>query len=211
MSSAARADVRPRCSGAAASSSSLTPDGGGDSKAGHTVSNQQRPASTAPCAALPDAHRKVTGHPALAGAKSRDSSQSLHLASAPRQAPALSSAQPRRPQATTPAVQGHSRQAQPLTSLPCGGVNARTSTGGVAPSMSAQQRAHTQQPALMPRKSVTIADACTVCKSPMQNPFAAPCGHKACWSCWGPSLAKQACPVCSRRVQKRNLTKAYFL
>jgi Prokaryotic RING finger family 4 len=45
----------------------------------------------------------------------------------------------------------------------------------------------------------------------MEEPWEAPCGHMACHGCWMKVLPLGfACPVCKRRTQKRNLTKAYF-
>jgi len=58
---------------------------------------------------------------------------------------------------------------------------------------------------------VTVNKPCPVCKkASMENPWSAPCTHQACYACWVKALAKMACPVCGKRTQKRNMTKAYF-
>jgi len=113
-----------------------------------------------------------------------------------------------------PGVKGCSRVAKPLMPVQLqSGIQTQPSARA-QPANAAARRppgACAEQPAPVTRRVVTVPDACSVCKSAMQNPFEAPCGHRACMSCWAGALARQACPVCSRRVQKRNLTKAYFV
>jgi len=123
--------------------------------------------------------------------------------------------QPRRQHTVAPTgVKGCSRVAKPLMPVQLqSGIYTQPSARAQPVNTAARRPpgAGAEQPAPVTRRVVTMPDACSVCKSAMQNPFEAPCGHKACMSCWASALARQACPVCSRRVQKRNLTKAYFV
>ncbi len=52
---------------------------------------------------------------------------------------------------------------------------------------------------------------CPVCKSgAATNPWRAPCGHAACWTCWVQVLSGLKCPSCSAPTRKKQLTKVYF-
>ena len=141
------------------------------------------------------------------------SARSLPQPSGPGRAALDPAQQPRRQHKVAPTgVKSCSRVAKPLTPVQSD-IHTQPSAG-TQPINAAAKRpagAGAEQSAPVTRKVVTVPDACSVCKSAMQNPFEAPCGHRACMSCWASALARQACPVCSRRVQKRNLTKAYFV
>ncbi|KAL6751109.1 hypothetical protein V8C86DRAFT_3030416 [Haematococcus lacustris] len=56
------------------------------------------------------------------------------------------------------------------------------------------------------------ASPCCLCKrSPMEVPFAAPCGHKACFTCWQAQLAQHfKCGVCSKQLRRNQLVKLHF-
>jgi hypothetical protein len=54
---------------------------------------------------------------------------------------------------------------------------------------------------------------CCVCSArPADQPFEAPCGHTACWSCWMGVLARSgSCAACGVAVRRRSLVKRHFL
>ena len=82
---------------------------------------------------------------------------------------------------------------------------------GAAQAGEGEGRVHRAMAIAPPAAPVIVAKPCPVCKKPaMENPWAAGCGHQACYGCWLKALAAMACPVCNKRTHKRNLSKAYF-
>ncbi|CAL8466940.1 g6476 [Coccomyxa elongata] len=55
--------------------------------------------------------------------------------------------------------------------------------------------------------------SCAVCgRTPMQAPWAARCGHVACYGCWGQALAKaHLCPTCGAQAQRHHLVQKFFM
>lgn len=52
---------------------------------------------------------------------------------------------------------------------------------------------------------------CPVCKTAEAvDPWRAPCGHIACYTCWLSVLSGMKCPTCSAPTRKKQLTKVYF-
>ena len=178
---------------------------------------------------VPDRHQQSTGTSRLPPAPARGpqhsaarqpsgaagSARSLPPPCHPGHATSDAVRQPMRQHAAAPCgVTGYNRVAKPLTPVQLQSGTSKPLSARAQPVNVAARRppgAGAELSVPVTHKTVTVPDACSVCKSVMQNPFEAPCGHKACMSCWSSALARQACPVCSRRVQKRNLTKAYFV
>ncbi len=46
----------------------------------------------------------------------------------------------------------------------------------------------------------------------LQAPWAARCGHVACYGCWGTTLAKaHLCPTCGKPAQRHQLIQKFFM
>lgn len=108
----------------------------------------------------------------------------------------------------------HQHAQQPNASGSNGSSGCAGSSGGGRQAAAAQPSgrpvlaaASANVPAAPP--PLVIQRPCPVCKAPsMAAPWVAPCKHVACNLCWVTAIAKSmACPVCSVRTQKRNLTR----
>ncbi|BDA40755.1 Regulator of telomere elongation helicase 1 [Coccomyxa sp. Obi] len=86
-----------------------------------------------------------------------------------------------------------------------GGTAGRPATGAAALRQAGRPAAPAGPPSGQP--------SCAVCgKTSMQAPWAARCGHVACYGCWGQALAKaHLCPTCGAQAQQHQLVPKFFM